>query len=61
MRPWVFVLLSSFGVLSTICFATECYEIYNKEAVVWSDYLHNLIDHLMYIIVNFISFKVAKK
>lgn len=55
-----FLFLGFFGLLSAICFFTECYEIICDTSVSWSDHLHNLIDHIMYLVVNYISFKVAK-
>lgn len=53
------IFLWLFGILSMICFSTECYEIAFSVDVAYSDHLHNLIDHLMYIVVNYIGFKMV--
>lgn len=47
-----------FGIMSTGCFLTECYEIATGINLPWADHLHNLIDHIMYLIVNYIGFNV---
>jgi hypothetical protein len=57
---WRRILLWFFGILSTICFLTECYEIAFHIEIYWSDHLHNLIDHIMYIVVNYIGFQFVK-
>jgi hypothetical protein len=57
---WKIISLCVFGILSTICFLTECYEIFTGEEVYWSDHLHNLLDHAMFVTINYIGFKVAR-
>lgn len=46
---------------SFVCFAVECYEIIFDINIAWSDHLHNLIDHIMYVAVNFIGISIIKK
>lgn len=48
-----------FTIMSFICFSVECYEIASGNTVSWSDHLHNLIDHIMYLVVNYIGFNVV--
>ncbi len=57
---WKILSLWLFGILSTICFLTECYEIVSGDNVYWSDHLHNLLDHAMFVVINYIGFKVAR-
>lgn len=57
---WKILALWTFGIMSAICFSTEFYEITTGIDVEWSDQLHNLLDHVMYVIVNYIGFKVAR-
>ena len=40
---------------------TECYEIITATDVPWGGHLHNLIDHFMYIVVNYIGFNIVIK
>ena len=49
-----------FGIASTICFSTEVYEIIFDEEIYWSDHLHNLLDHVLFVLINYIGFKVIK-
>lgn len=53
-----FIIFSIFIILSIICFLTECYEIATSNRIIWSDYLHNMLDHYMFVIVNYIGFKI---
>ena len=57
---WKTFFLLCFTILSLICFITEVIEIIFKIEIYWSDHLHNLIDHIMYIVVNYIGLKVLK-
>lgn len=50
-----------FGIASVICFSTEAYEIGTKSDVWWSDHLHNMLDHVMFLIVNYIGMKTLKE
>lgn len=50
------IFLAIFFCLSFFCFAVECYEIATGINFEWGDHLHNMIDHIMYLIVNYIGF-----
>lgn len=57
MRLFCLYLL---GILSIFCFLVECYELLFGVDIAWSDHLHNLIDHIMYLVINYIGIKVYK-
>ena len=56
-----YTILWIFCLLSMICFLTECYEIMTSIRIVWSDYLHNMLDHFMFVMINYIGFKLTRK
>lgn len=47
-----------FGVLSCVCCGAEFYEIAYDVNIYWSDHLHNLLDHVVFIVVNYIGLKM---
>jgi hypothetical protein len=53
-------LLWIFAALSTLCFLAECYEIILGISVSWSDHLHNLLDHMMFFVINYIGLKLVR-
>lgn len=55
------IILWIFGILSVICFSVECYEITTGVHILWSEQLHNLIDHIMYLVVNYIGYRFVSK
>lgn len=57
---WKVLSFWIFGILSTLCLTTECYEIIMGVEIHWSDQLHNLLDHALFIVVNWIGIKMAR-
>ncbi len=55
------ICLWIFSILSIICFLGEFIEIIFCCEIWWSDHLHNLIDHLMYLVINYIGFKTIEE
>ena len=55
LKYWFFIF---FGLLSVLCFFVEAFQIINGVDFHWSDHLHNLIDHIAYIIINMIGFNM---
>jgi len=53
------ISLIMFSAFSVICFFAELYEITFDVDVKWSDHLHNLLDHVMFIVVNLIGYQVV--
>lgn len=49
-----------FSILSIVCLIIEVYEIGFDTNVSFSDHLHNLIDHIAYVYINYIGYKVGK-
>lgn len=58
MKVLCLVILSA---LSIVCFSLECIEIGFDVNVSFSDHLHNIIDHLMYVVINYIGIKIGEK
>lgn len=50
---WVFFILSSF------CGFIETYEIMFDTNISYSDHLHNFLDHVALIMINYIGFKLS--
>jgi hypothetical protein len=50
----------AFAIASIVCFFGEIYEIASGENLFWSDHLHNLLDHVGLLIINYIGMKIKK-
>ena len=55
LKLFKLILLGLFAILICICTGAEIYQIVYKRHVYWSDTLHNLVDHIVYVMVNYIA------
>ena len=55
MRQAVWII---FAILSIICGSTEAFELLAGTEITWSDHLHNFLDHINIILINYIGFKL---
>lgn len=53
------IFFISFLFLSIICMAVEMVEISFNCSFIWSDHLHNFLDHVVLILINYVGLKIS--